>query len=357
VSESIRIAILGAGNGGHATVARLMSLDISNIAWWGRSAACVAAIQARQELRASGDIVGSWTAPHISTILVDALVQADLVLVVLPAVAHEDLAEAIAKYCKVGAVVLLLPGRTGGAVITERACRATLREDLIIGETQTLPFTCRSDSPGDVFILASKRYNQIAFLGQPPDRIKSLLDSIFPHMEWVESTLVTSLNNFGAILHPAPVLLNLGRIESSKVPFSHYYEGITPSVARYLEHLDEERLGLGRALGVKLLSIPEWHEACYGSRGGDLYATIQQNLEYTALKAPNTINHRYIWEDVPTGLAPLLSLCRVADSKREAFESVLTLTRLITGVDYLSIGRCKDSFGVSSVPDIHRVFR
>ena len=53
----------------------------------------------------------------------------------------------------------------------------------------------------------------------------------------VKSTVITSLSNVGMILHCAPVLMNIGWIENKKTAFKYYYDGITPSIASFLEKM------------------------------------------------------------------------------------------------------------------------
>ena len=50
----------------------------------------------------------------------------------------------------------------------------------------------------------------------------------------------TSLANIGMILHCAPVLMNIGWIENGKVAFKYYYDGISQTVAKYIEKMDDE---------------------------------------------------------------------------------------------------------------------
>ena len=126
------------------------------------------------------------------------------------------------------------------------------------------------------------------------------------------STLSTSLANFGAMLHPAPVLFNISRIEDSRASFLHYYEGITPTIARFIEKMDLERLELAAAYGVEGTDTSTWHELCYGLRGETLFETLRLNERYASLDAPSSLAHRYIYEDIPTGLVPMIALADVA---------------------------------------------
>jgi len=64
----------------------------------------------------------------------------------------------------------------------------------------------------------------------------------------------TSLDNIGAIFHPAVTVLNAGRIESTNGDFDYYTEGITPSVAMILEKIDQERVCVAEGLGFRAMS-------------------------------------------------------------------------------------------------------
>lgn len=59
------------------------------------------------------------------------------------------------------------------------------------------------------------------------------LNTAFPQFIPAQNVLETSLNNFGAVFHPTPTLLNAARIETTKGNFEYYREGISPSVAKY----------------------------------------------------------------------------------------------------------------------------
>ncbi|MGI6660486.1 MAG: NAD/NADP octopine/nopaline dehydrogenase family protein, partial [Bacillota bacterium] len=110
---------------------------------------------------------------------------------------------------------------------------------------------------------------------------------------------------------PLPVLLNAGRIES-KVAYEHYRDGVTPSVARVLEALDRERLAIARAFGVRTRSTLQWMYHTYGIKAKTLYEAVQKNPGYVGITAPGSLDHRYIFEDVPFGLVPLASFAKIA---------------------------------------------
>lgn len=75
-----------------------------------------------------------------------------------------------------------------------------------------------------------------------------LLNPFYPQFVPASNCLETSLSNIGALFHPTPVLLNIGRIENDLQGFRYYWDGITPSVATLVGEIDQERMGGGPGL-------------------------------------------------------------------------------------------------------------
>ena len=69
-----------------------------------------------------------------------------------------------------------------------------------------------------------------------------------------------------------------------------------------VKEIDNERMAVAAAYGVSVLSAEEWLVESYDTHGEDLYHLIQNNAAYSTIKAPKTIDARYITEDVPMSL-------------------------------------------------------
>jgi opine dehydrogenase len=109
----------------------------------------------------------------------------------------------------------------------------------------------------------------------------------------------TSLDNIGAVFHPAGLVLSAARVEAGQ-PFE-FYRDMTPGVVRFMEAIDAERLAVADAFGVRAISACEWLARSYeGIQGDTLYERIQSNAAYHGI-AP-TRSTRATCSDVPTGL-------------------------------------------------------
>ncbi|MDW8269241.1 MAG: NAD/NADP octopine/nopaline dehydrogenase family protein, partial [Anaerolineae bacterium] len=186
----------------------------------------------------------------------------------------------------------------------------------------------------------------------PATRTQAVLDVVRPaYPQFIDggNVLKTGLNNMGAIFHPALTLLNAGRIESTHGDFQFYIDGATPSVARVLEVLDRERVTVASALGIRAHTALEWLKMAYNATGADLYEAIHNQPGYYGIKAPNTLNHRYIFEDVPMSLVPIASLGNRYGVSVRGMDSIIRLACIIHRTDYWRRGRTLDKLGLEDL--------
>ena len=160
---------------------------------------------------------------------------------------HRDVAAQMAPHLSDGQIVVLNPGRTGGALEFKQVLlKNNCHSDVTIVEASTFIYASRTIAEGVSHIYGIKHRVPVAAL--PATRtIEALrvLRKAYPRFVPAENVLFTGFDNIGALFHPLPVILNAGRIESN-LPYEHYRGGITPSVARALAALDEERLAIAR---------------------------------------------------------------------------------------------------------------
>ena len=160
-----------------------------------------------------------------------------------------------------------------------------------------------------------------------------------------KSILFTSLSNIGMIFHPFPALMNLARIECGE-SYRHYKDGITPMVAKFLEKLDKERLALANFFECPMSDVKQWLDDVYGSEGINLYSALQNTAQYDEIGSPTDITTRYIYEDIPTGIVPMLELAKLAGTPHKYLQLVLDLANSMYGINFTEIGRndVKDFF-------------
>src|SRR5512142_2234785 len=109
------LAVLGAGNGAHAFAGDLARRGYT-VRLYNKFAHEITDLQAARGVTLEGAFEGWGPLDLVTTEIEPVVAGADVVLVVVPANAHTFMAEACAPLLHDGQIVLLNPGRTGGAL-------------------------------------------------------------------------------------------------------------------------------------------------------------------------------------------------------------------------------------------------
>jgi opine dehydrogenase len=355
-----KYTVLGAGHGGKAMAAHLALMGM-DVALWNRTFDHISIIKQRGGIElesANGGPHGFGKLNLVTSDIEEAIAHAQVIMVVLPSSAHADIAKAAAPHLKDGQIVILHPGRTLGALEFSKVIRHNgCISDVTVAEAETFIYASRADGPAQARIFRIKEAVPLAAL--PACRNEMVLNAIrcaYPQFIDGVDVLHTGLNNMGAIFHPALTLLNAGWIEHTHGDYQFYIDGVTPSVARVLEVLDRERATVASSVGIRARTSLEWLKLAYDTGGENLYEAIHNQPGYNGIKAPTTLNHRYIFEDVPMSLVPIASLGKRYGVSVQGMESLIRLGSIIHRTDYWRRGRTVERLGLEqwSVSELTR---
>lgn len=333
VYSKISVAVLGAGHGGLA-LAGYLAQQGHLVALWNRSEDRVVPVAERRGifLTAKGGQADLVPIALATNNLAVALSGAQVILVAVPACAHASVARECAAHLRHGQTVLLLPGRTGGALEFRRVlCESGCRARIVLGEANTFPFAARCVGPASALLYGTK--TEVLAAALPANQTPSLLAACRPFLPMLRparSVLHTGFANLGAILHPVITLLNAERIEAGDT-FDFYCQGVTSAVADTLAAADAERLQVAQAYGVQACSFRDWIARAYDYHADTLQEALVGNPAYAGIMAPTTIHHRYLLEDVPTGLIPLQQLGAAANLVLPVLNSLVRQARIKLG--------------------------
>ncbi len=353
MSTPEKYTVIGAGHGGKAMAAHLALMGLK-VTLFNRTFDHIDVIQKRGGIELDSNEEGAQGFGTLALVTADmsaALAGAQMIMVVVPSSAHADIARTVAPHLKDGQTILLHPGRTCGTlefakVLRDQGCQA----DVTIAEAETFIYASRSDGPAQARIFRIKEAVPLAAL--PAVRTRQVLQALQPvYPQFIDgvNVLNTGLNNMGAIFHPALTLLNAGWIELTYGDYQFYIEGVTTSVARVLETLDRERVTVASSLGIRARTAMEWLKMAYDTSGEDLLDAIHNQPGYMGIKAPSTLSHRYIFEDVPMSMVPMASLGARFGVSVVGMESIIQLACIVHRTDYRKRGRTVDKLGIDGL--------
>jgi opine dehydrogenase len=353
--EKDLVAVLGGGNGGHAVAANLALNGYKvNFFELPQFAESFERVLRTKEIRIDGvSIDGTAKLNLATTDIQQAIKDAEVIFVITPAFGHKAMAEACAPFVQNGQIIVLMPGSGGSLEFLKIFKQKKVKREIAIAETSTLPYGTRLKSPGhvSVFIHAvilptgvfpSKRTNEVI----------PKLQQYYPTITPAKDVLEAAINNPNPIVHPVATLLSATRIEHSKGEFYLYAEGMTPSVARAFESLNEERLSLCKAMGYKLYhwdnlefknyNLGETEEECrYRILNTSMDAAFGKDGIYAGIKmkGPEHMKDRYVTEDVPYGMVLISTLGNLLKVPTPTHDAVIQLCSVVNRTDYWKTGR------------------
>ncbi len=345
----MKFAVIGAGCGGKSMAAELKAQG-AQVALSDRNAETIETIQQAGSIRLTGKIELEGTPDLLTTDNAAVAKDANVVMVVTTTDAHDAVAASIAPVLRDGQVIVLNPGMFLGSVAFHAALkRAGCTADVTVAETADLMYTCRMAPDGTVFHSGLKKSMRFAAEhAADTEKVGKLLQPWFPVLTPVENILYTGLSSMGAALHCVPMLMNANRIDCGE-RFEYYTQGITQSVARLCEAVDHERVALAAALGIQVAGAVQGLRAAYGLDGKTLYDCVTGCKAYAGIMAPSTLEHRFCREDTYGSLTAYASVADTIGVPTPAIHAVITCISLITGVDYMTVGRTAERMGVAGM--------
>jgi hypothetical protein len=287
-----------------------------------------------------------------------------MVLLALPAFAHESVLREIAPHLEGGALVGALAARGCFDLCARDVLKAKADQVIIFG-LQTLPWACRIKHYGsEVIILGSKASVDLAT--RPRKQAKRtadlLADLLGVSMEPIGNFLSLTLAGTGQIIHPGVMYGQFHDWDGhtfEEAPL--FYQGIDETTAGVLGELSDEiqtlRFDLkARYPGIDLSAVRPLDEWLYRSYADDIrdHSSLQSsfvtNQSYAGLIVPMRVKNgglvpdfqaRYLSEDVPNALLATRGIAGLAGVPTPKMDEVITWAQERLEMEYLVDGELR----------------
>ena len=348
----MEIAVLGGGHGCYAAAAELSEKG-HRVRFWRRDAAGLQPVIDNGSITVI-DFKGKRDVPIAcpTTSLADATTGAQLIVIPLPALAHESLASELATHLRDGQVVYLPPGTFGSYIFAKALRDAGNSADVSFAETGTLPYLARKHGPRQVVISGyATRLPTGVLPAKNTAHAFGILSQVYP-VEYCKDALSGALMNAGPIIHPPLILMNAGPLEHFET-WDIHNEGTQPAIRRVTDVLDAERMAVREALGYGAPHFPlrdhynkagEGEEWMYGRAAHEKLTDSGDWREEIDLK-----NHRYMLEDTRLGLSLIVSVGRWAGVPTPVAEGLLNIASAVCERNLYSEGRTLENLGLADL--------
>lgn len=335
-----RIAIVGAGPMGCAAAAFLDRAGHAP-ALWSPTGGRLRRTGGRASLVCAGAVAGEFAFELLAA--PDRLADFPVILVCLPAHAYASVLGPLNTGWRSGQHVIL-----SGALSLAPLWMAEAAQGVQVTGWGTTLTTAHFQADGTLHVNPLRDRIDMATVGPMRcDQARQTCEALFGKRFVVaDSLLAPALANINPIAHAAEVIPNLTRMETGQAwsLFGHF----TPVVARLAESLDTERRAVAQGFGLQVPSLRQHYARSYHVPEGPLHtmaAAIARNGMSPC--GPAELQHRYVLEDAPFGLAFLEAIGRLAAVPTPVLTACLTLLATAYGRDLRADNFLLDSLGVA----------
>lgn len=344
----MRVSILGAGAIAYGLAAYLAESGHDPMLW-SPSGRRTEALASGELLKATGDI--ETTVPvRVARDCKEAITNADVVVVALPAYGHRMVMDAAVPHLVDGMPVIISSHSSFGALyLSKLLAERKIRLPIIVWGTTLL--SGRQLGPTEIHVASVRRKLDVATLPfSSQDDGHELCTALFgDRFVKRDGLLAIALSNLNPQNHLGIALLNLTRMEKAE----QWSQGgnVTPAVGRLIEALDAERLAIAAHFGIAVRTVEEHFSLSFHVPMGTV-SDMNQEMDRQGRGGfgPTTIESRYILEDVPFGLLPTALLGKITGNPAILHESGVSILSAAYGRDLRAGNDILPALGIEELP-------
>ena len=340
------IAVLGAGHGGLAFSGHLALKGFEVRLYEDpKLEKNIEEIKAKGGIEISGAINGFGKVALASTDISSVLSGAEVIIIPVTAFAQRIMFEATLPYLKDGQIVVYCPGNFAEILSKKIMKEKGVNTDIKLCGTASLPYATHKIgiSANKVEIFSEKVSMPTGCLPAiDTDRVIKVLKEVIPQVNPAKNSLEIGLMNINIVIHVAAIC-NAGWIEYTKGNFEFYWHGMTPSVCRVCEKVDEERIAIGRALGFELKSTLDILNEFYPSESAETYYEFVKDSRAHGGgrpgRWPTSLTANFISEEIRVGCVFISSIGKLLNVPTPTIDSIICLASVMNEIDYHKKGR------------------
>lgn len=344
-----RATVLGAGNGGYALASDLAlnGFDVILFELDRFKEHNLAPIEERGGLEREGMRPGFAEIDILTSDIEEALADTDVVNVTIPAFAHEEFIELAAPHLD-GKIVLFFPLNFADVKLRRHIEEKGIEVDVVIGGGETMPYACRRmGRPAYIFVRWTFPKTRVsAYPTKEHGRVAEILERYPIGVEIVPSNLEVSMGYENPVGHIPMMILNAASIERTKGRWEIFYDTLVGgperegrpqrSQEKMKESIRKEQSEICRKLGFEFEANP--------FQGNLPSPAIPPSME-TYWHMTDTLNYRYLTEDIPYGLVTWSSMGDLFGVPTPTMKACIQIASVLLDTDFWAEGMTVDKLG------------
>ena len=351
----MKVAIIGAGNGGIVAAADLTEKGHEVTLYHSKSA-----LKDPHPNIIDGNVSFKGKLVHFHQYTQDpklAVADADVIMTCLPTNILLEIFKEIGPHLKDGQMIYINGASSMFSILIHHYLKETRPElEVYIGESMSLTYAARYDyTANEAEVILYSEHNLFsAYPAANTEIMLEKLDTLYDCFVPAKNIMEPALNNGNPESHPAPAILNTGFIDNHGDEFYLYKDGVTEHTIKVIEEIDVERQEICKALDFDAVDKSERSiRSKYFKEGASLQEQYNTSPILKDLLGPTHLENRYIVEDVTNGLMLWQSIAEAVDVKTPTIDSIIHLTRLMLEDEYFKNPLTLERLGLDAGKDLN----
>jgi opine dehydrogenase len=354
VKELPKIAVCGCGSAGTAIASdlSLMGCNVNLFELEKFRKKNVEPILERGGIEVTGETQSGKTGVaklnRVTTDAEEAIKDVDLIMITVPAYAHEAFFTAIAPHLQEGQTILTNTGYFASLRFTSMLKKSGVFEKITLAEANIMPYLSVKQEATQVHIQRVKRHVSLsAFPAEKTDRVLELVKRVYPQHEKVPNVLWTNFAPGNTPVH-ATFAIPIASYYFDRNRGGKFYGEATTCGARLVYAFDKERLKIAQELGCQVGTEGEWFEKTYGYKGKDLAEALRKSdhaEEWTSAAFMESV----IREDILYFYVPLVEFAKLLGIPTPTTKSIVEVMGIMLGINYWEKGVTLKDLGLAGM--------
>lgn len=343
---SLNVGIVGNGNSARALAAYLSSQG-HKVNILARNPEKLSFLGPDKIIKAQGKVEGDFPIVHAGCSAAEFAERSEVIFIATVSTAYAEIAKRLAPSLNERQSIILFSSKLAGTLLFEQALKAAACSMPRVMETDAL-FACRiNDVANAIWIRGFKNWTLFSSATKTKTTEDAeLMKRFFPGLSPAVNIVQRGLTDFGAVAH-APIALSNMNLISRKTPFRFYYEGMTEETIRFLESVEAEFRQIAEAYGSELIAMKDLLNRYYTCDNTSLYSAMTTVPNYKFSLGPDSLQHRFLHEDICATLVPARQLAELAGIRTPVIDGIISIASVITQRDLGGEGRSLESLGLN----------
>lgn len=263
----------------------------------------------------------------------EAIEDSDLIIIAVPAPAHESVMEHLTPHLQKGHVILVTTGYWASIRFQHLLESRNLQNDVVIAEGNIMPYLSGIVGPAQVHIFNYKRVMQVStWPSHKKSEVYKMVKRIYPQYELAKNIFESNFYPGNLSLHVQIIIPKAAFLFERAREFKFYNE-VSETASNLADAFDIERKKVIEAYDCETIGYVEWNKKAYKHTGNNL-AELYKGSEISERWGKVEGIYRVIKEDICYSLVPLEQFAKVAEIKTPVTTAMIDVLQVMIGENY-----------------------